>query len=359
MYDRVRYLAWAIPYFARGVDCDLATSGVPLFPVEELGSLGKLTDFSAHHALRSAIARYNGVSEAETCTALGAAQAIWLAYASVAKPGDEVLVEEPAYEPLLVAARGQGLVVRRLPRRKSNGYAVDPDDVKSLMTPKTRAVMVTNLHNPTGVAMSDDAIVELSKITCAQGVRLIVDEVYAPFDALTDASGIWAKSARRLHENVIALGSLTKCYGMAPQRIGWVLGPPSVIEAAHDAVLASVGHFPVAQAKIGVNVFAELGRVAKRARSSFAGKRELVEAWVDRHDALSWVNPGRGIFGLVEVTDLTDLEPRLVHAIDELGVFVVPGRHFECPDGFRIAWTAERDKIERGLGLLERALQLA
>src|ERR1700744_3948697 len=112
MYPPTKYLAWAIKH---GGSCkfDLATSGIQNgCSLIEDDSIS-LHDIDGWKKIRTAIARANDVPESEAIAALGTAHAVWLAYASLLSPGDEMLIEEPAYEPLLNAALGMGLVIKR------------------------------------------------------------------------------------------------------------------------------------------------------------------------------------------------------------------------------------------------------
>ena len=159
-------------------------------------------------------------------------------------PGDEVLVEHPGYEPLTRAAEGLGAVVRTFERRAEEGFRVVPERVAAAVTPRTRVIVVTNLHNPSGVRTPDATLRELAQIAEARGAYLLVDEVYAPFDELPE-DGVFRTSARKLAPNVVAVSSLTKCYGLGMHRIGWVLGPSEIVERAEAAMIATCGHLPL------------------------------------------------------------------------------------------------------------------
>ena len=108
-------------------------------------------------------------------------------------------------------------MVRTYERRADEGFRVDPERVAAAVTPRTRLIVVTNLHNPSGVRTPDATLLELAKIAEARGAYLLVDEVYAPFDDLPE-DGVFRTSARKLGPNVLAVSSLTKCYGLAPRR---------------------------------------------------------------------------------------------------------------------------------------------
>src|SRR5580658_9384658 len=117
MFAPTRYLAWARRVHGQA-RYDLASSGMPTFPLAELGvpEASRLDDPTGWIRLREAIAHYNDVPGGEAVATLGTSHALWLAYASLTSSGDEVLVEDPAYEPLLRAVEGVGARVRRFER---------------------------------------------------------------------------------------------------------------------------------------------------------------------------------------------------------------------------------------------------
>src|SRR5258706_2959800 len=154
MFRPTRYLLWARRFYGK-VPFDLATSGMTSVTGAELGAPASLDDPAGWENLRNAIAHYNDVPASEAIAALGTTHALWLAYATLLAPGDDVLVEAPGYEPLERIAEGIGARVVRFDRVASEGWAIDPARVARAMTPKTRLVVVSNLHKPTGVRASD------------------------------------------------------------------------------------------------------------------------------------------------------------------------------------------------------------
>ncbi len=349
MFSRTRYLAWARRYYGR-VRFDLATSGAATVPLSALGlpSADMLDDPSGWAALPGAIARYNDVPGTEAIAALGTTHALWLAYASLTSPGDEVLVEWPGYEPVSRIAEGMGLSVRTFERPAAERFALDPQRVERAISPATRVVAVTNLHNPGGVRASDEALRAVAAVAAERGATLLVDEVYAPFDALVDASGVFRGSARKLAPNVVTVGSLTKAYGLGPNRFGWVLGPAEVVTRAADAITASAGMLPLAHAHLGLRAFTSILDLAHRTRTALAGKRARVGEWVAAQ-GLTWSAPDAGLFGFVRIPAAGDLTATLEAAAEKDEVLVAPGSFFGVPDGFRISWSAGREALEEGL----------
>lgn len=356
MFARTRYIDWALKFYGK-VPFDLASSGIPHAAWSELGAPEPaLDDMDAYERFTAAIAKYNDVTPAEVMPALGTSHGLFLAYASMLSPGDEIVVEHPGYEPLIRAAEGLGAVARTFERRASEGFRIVPERVAASVTAKTRAIVVTNLHNPTGVALDDGTIKELAKIADARGAHLLVDEVYAPFENLPE-DGIFRGSARKLAPNIVTVGSLTKCYGLGMHRLGWVLGPPEIIERAHAAMIATIGHLPLAHAARGAVAVANVGKLATRAKSLYAGKREIAAKWAASLPRATWSAPTSGLFGLVTIENAGDLLPRIESWATDHGILVGAGHFFGIPNGFRLSWaTLEKGRFEEGLAKLAKLL---
>jgi aspartate/methionine/tyrosine aminotransferase len=358
MFEPTRYLQWARRFYGR-VRFDLATSGMPSVRLAELGPLpSPPSDSEAAGRLREAVATYNGVPAEEAIAALGTTQALWLAYASLTQPGDEVLVEEPGYEPLVRIAEGVGARVTHFSRPADNGFALDAERIEKAMTPRTRLVVVTNLHNPSGVRAPNEALRAVARVAQTHGAHLLVDEVYAPFDTLVDERGVFLGTARKLAPNVISVSSLSKCYGLALERVGWLLGSQETVERADDAMASCCGLLPLAHAHVGLHAFARIVPLARRARAILDGKRARVAAWVASHrsSGVTWSAPDEGLFALITVSGAGDLTPFIEAMITEREVLVAPGIFFGVPNGFRLAWSAPIPNLDEGLARLGDAL---
>src|SRR5262245_1009527 len=128
--------------------------------------------------LKEAIAAKYGVTADQVMTAQGTSMANFLTMATVIERGDEVLVEQPAYDPLLSALRYLGAEIKRFARRFEDGYQIDLDALKRQITPRTRLIVVTSPHNPSGVAVDPATIQEIGALAADAGAYALVDEVY-------------------------------------------------------------------------------------------------------------------------------------------------------------------------------------
>jgi aspartate/methionine/tyrosine aminotransferase len=357
VFPPTRYLEWARRNHGKA-RFDLASSGMPPVSLAELGvpSAGDFDDLTAWQRLRQAIARYNDAPSEEAVAALGTSHALWLAYAALLRPGDEVLVESPTYEPLLSAAAGAGARIVRFERPANARFALDPARVALAMTDKTRVVALTSLHNPTGVRADEAALREIAREVERRDAYLVVDEVYAPFDTMVAPDGVFHGSARKLGARVVAVGSLTKCYGLGLLRVGWLLADAEVARRAEDVIAATAGILPLPHAALALHAFAHLTTLAGRSRSLLGDKRSLVAAWA-RGRGYEFSAPREGPFGLVTIPGAGDLTARVEAALRDHDVLVTPGAFFDLPASLRVAWTAPTESLQAGLERLDRALQ--
>lgn len=356
MLKRSDYIEW-ITCNHTAAKYNLATSGIPgLSPKDEALLIPRIAVEEPVLSLRASIAHLHAVSVDEVAACNGASQAIWLAYASLARPGDEILVETPTYGPFVQTAAIVGANVTRFVRSRADHFALDPDAVCAALTAKTRVVAVTNLHNPSGARSDESAIRAIAKRLQAQDGFLLIDEVYAPFDRSGDSERIACRTSRHIAPNVVVVSSLSKAFGLGMHRIGWVIGPSDLVERAHVALRASTGDLSASWALFGVCAFAELPSLAARAERTMGSKRARIDAWVVERPGLHWSRPAGGLYGLVTLPGARELRTTLEAGIAEHSVIAVPGSFFDVPDSIRIAWSLPEELLDEALRRLDAVL---
>src|SRR5262249_39265021 len=130
------------------------------------------------------------------------------------------------YGLLVDAARYIGAKVKRFHRREENGYALDPAEIRRVITPKTRLIVVTNLHNPSSALAPEEVLSEVADIARSVKARLLVDQAY-----LDDVYEDTPRTAFLLGPEVIVTNTLTKVYGLSGLRCGWILAEPDLARA--------------------------------------------------------------------------------------------------------------------------------
>ncbi len=268
-----RYMEWAKT--RSQARCNLATSGIMNVPraefplrVEEL----EITTSAAGYGyppLQQRLAQHTGAPEECIVAATGTSMANHLAMAAVLAPGDEVLIEQPAYGPLLEVAEYLGARVKRIARKFETGFALDPEEVEKAMTSATRLIVLTNMHNPSGALMPAETLRAIGEIAQRGGARVLIDEVYLEmlFDGAAPFCFPIGESLAPTGENpFIVTSSLTKAYGLSGLRCGWVIAAPDLarrIWRLNDLFGSVAAH---TAERMSVMAFDHLERFRERAR---------------------------------------------------------------------------------------------
>lgn len=333
---------------------NLATSGMPNLSLRDLGvSLDDLeiTDggYGYQPLIQAVAARYR-VNSDSIVTAAGTTFANHLAMAALLKPGDEVLFEAPAYEPMLATVRYLGAEVKRFTRKFEDGFNVSPEEVESRTTNKTRLIVLTNLHNPSGVLTDDTTLKQIGEIARRVGARVLVDEVY--IELLFEES---PRTAFHLGEEFVVTSSLTKAFGLSGLRCGWIFAEPELAQRMwllNDLFAATPVH---AGERLSVVAMKQLPELAAKAKTLLNHNRTLLNSFLDTREDLETVKAefGTVMFPRVQNGDADQL-CRLLR--EKYETSVVPGAFFELPAHFRIGIAVETDMLQTGLDRLGKAL---
>src|SRR5438046_2418217 len=340
---------------------NLATSGVAPFPFLELPiDLKELEingDNSYGHApLQQAIAAHHGVDPDCVVESAGTSMANHLAMAAIIEPGNEVLIEHPAYGPILDIAHYLEANVKRFRRPEENGWAIDPEEVRRCVTPKTRLVVITNLHNPTSVLTQESVLREIGEIARSIGALVLVDEVY--LDAVYENT---PRTSFHLGPEFVVTSSLTKVYGLSGLRCGWVLARPDLAwKMRHlNDLYAATAVYP--GELLSVAAFQYLNLLRERARLVVETDPKLLNDFLASERGVS---AARTKWGTTSFVRLSQSRGRSVDAFLELlrsefHTSAVLGRFFELPDHFRAGLGVNTEMFTEGLDRIGRAVTLS
>jgi aspartate/methionine/tyrosine aminotransferase len=297
------------------------------------------------------IAARNDATPAHVVTTHGCSMANHLAFAAIVAPGDDVVVETPVYEPLVRVAEYHGARVVSFERHAENGWKIDADDVRRALTTKTKLVVLSNLHNPTGAFDDETTLAEVARVAERVGAYVLVDEVYLEF-----VRALGARTAARLSPRVLATSSMTKVFGLDGLRLGWVLAEPEIAERVrrlNDLFSVNTAHL---SERIAARALDRAGDLLAESNALLARNIELVDAFVRSHDDLSWAKPRAGTVGFVHAVE-TDVDRFVDRLHAEFEVAVVPGRFFGAPDHFRVSFGLATDDLRSALDRVSRALR--
>jgi aspartate/methionine/tyrosine aminotransferase len=347
------YMEWA--KHRRAPRFDLAGSNVLNCSIEDLAGAREALSLAGdneegYQPLVAAIAARYGVGPDQVATASGTSGANFQVCAALLEPGDDVLVERPAYDPLLAAPRLLGANVVRFDRSFEHGYALDPDRVARALTPRTRLIIVTRPHNPTGAIAERAALSAVGRLAQSSGAYVLVDEVYL------DAADSSLRPVALDGDVFISTSSLTKSYGLAGLRCGWSLSSPAVAERIRRARDVIDGTGSIAAERLATLAFSQLDRLAARAATLLASNHELVREFLRRRPELETVGPGGGTVVFPRIRGVSDTSRFAGRLLAERQTAVVPGYFFDAPSHFRLGFGGTTDSLRGGLLALDEAL---
>jgi hypothetical protein len=317
------------------------------FSIEELDLDG--ASHPRYAPLRERIAGRYDVPIEQVVAADGTSMANFLGMAALVSPGDEVLIEHPTYEPLLGAANFLGAIIKRFERKPEDVFRLDMTAIEAMLSPKTRLIVVTNLHNPSGALAEDEELRALGELAASVGARVLVDEVYL------DAAVPPRRSSAHLGPEFIITNSLTKVYGLSGLRCGWILAEPELAERMwrlNDLFGVNQAHPGECLACIA---FDHIDEVIGDTPATLDRNRRLFNQFTASRTDLQCMPAQHGITAFPRWSG-GDTQCLYDHLREHYDAAVVPGRWFEMPDHFRIGFGLPTDDFEEGLKRLGAGL---
>lgn len=353
---------------------NLATSGIMGYPLSELPVTIDQLEINGptgygYEPLIERLAAKNKV--APRCVVYingGTSLANNVAIAGTTENGDHVLAESPGYELLDTTARFLGLEVGHFERRPEDGFRLDPREIGRRITPRTRLIIITNLHNPSGVLAGNDTLRQIGDIARNSGARVLVDEVYLDmaFEAGSPSRADFARDGvlertppSSFHldpKTFVVTNSLTKAYGLSGLRCGWILAEPELAERfwrINDLYAASPVH---AAELISVIALDNLAKIAARAKGLLEKNRALLNRFFDSCADLEVVRPEFGTVAFPRLRRGT-AEKLFTVLRDKYEATVVPGKFFGASQHFRIGVGGDTEMTREALDRLASALR--
>ncbi|ESP87408.1 aminotransferase class I/II-fold pyridoxal phosphate-dependent enzyme [Candidatus Halobonum tyrrellensis] len=328
-------------------DIMLAESGIRSISADRFdldpGKLGYVIPTNGDPELRAAVGeRYDRPAD-EVLFTCGTQEANFLAFLALmnSEAGSEAVVVTPTYQSLHAVPEAFGSVTRV--GLEPPGWELDPDAVRAAVTDDTAVVVLNNPNNPTGRYHPESVVRDLYDVAADHGAYLLCDEVYRLLadDPLPPVASFG--------EYGLSTASLTKAYGLAGTRFGWLVGDEDVVEAAwnwkdYTTISPSLFGQHVARQALGDHEDAILEENRELARDH----RDRVAEWVDSH-GLDWHDPV-GVNAFVTVPEGFDGSREFCRTVvEEASVVLAPGAAFGHDDYFRLGFGHETADLEEGL----------
>jgi aspartate/methionine/tyrosine aminotransferase len=339
------------------VDYDMSESGVRPLTLRELTAMGFDLDafldqplgYSQSNGtieLRERVAAiYPGATIEQVEVTNGTSEANFLIALSQISAGDHVAMEIPNYMQMWGVARSFGADVKTFRLRTEAGWEPDWDEFERAVTPRTRLLYLSNPNNPTGSVLSDTAMRRIVDRCEQTGTWLLSDEVYLGAEINRPRTqSFWGMSDR-----VVVTSGLSKAYGIPGVRIGWLVGPVSVVAecwSQHDYVTIGPNKLSDRVARVAVepgNRERCYARTAEILRHNVPIVREWVRSFMGR---LTWTEPAAGAIVLMKYAADTPSLAIAERVRLNQSTLIVPGIHVGMEGHLRI-WLGGREEFLR------------
>lgn len=353
-FKPIKYMEWFKT--KSKVSVDLCSSGVKSLTRKDLDLRWEDLEISGDNfygypPLLQAIGERYGVGENNIVSTIGTSQALFLVCAALLEPGDEVLVETPVYEPLLAVPEAFAARVVRLARKYEEGYQFSLEIVERFLSPKTRFILLTNLHNPSGALIPRALLEKVVQTARERDVTVVVDEIYLEF--LDDEP-----TAFHLADNIIVISSLTKVFGLGDIRCGWVLAQPELAKSMRRIIDSMHVEGVFIGEAIASRAFGRLDEIKRKNREWIRHNRALVRDFISQEDSLSWVEPAEGVVCFPKIENPLVNGDRLADLLrSKHDTAIVPGSFFEQSQHFRLGFGVNTDSVAAGLDNIRKVLK--
>ncbi|MGE5362459.1 MAG: aminotransferase class I/II-fold pyridoxal phosphate-dependent enzyme [Bacteroidales bacterium] len=310
--------------------------------------------------LRAAIASlYAGATIEHVEVTNGGSEANFVVCWRLLEPGDEVVMMVPNYGQTLGLAKGFAGTMHEwalVADEQEGRWRPDLDRLSSLVNARTKLIVICNPNNPTGGRIRASELDAIAAIAARHGCYVLADEIYrgAEVDGVETAS-MWGR-----YERTIVTSGLSKAYGLPGLRIGWIVGPPSLVASTwsyHDYTSIAPGALSDRLARVALQP-ARREQILNRTRSIIRTNLPVITEWLSARSAnFSYLMPEAGaiIYARYRLpVNSTELVNRLR---EEKSVLIVPGDHFGMDGYLRIGIGPETGYLRKGLDRVEELLQ--
>ena len=278
----------------------------------------------------------------------GTQTALYGVMRGVAETGDEVIVGDPMYATYegVIAASGATMVA--VPLHAEHQFRMQAEDIRPLLTERTRAIFINSPHNPTGAILTDTDITAIGELAIEHDLWIIADEVYEDmvFDEATFVSPL---QRTELASRVVVTSSISKSHAAAGFRSGWSIGPAEFCQRVLPLSETMLfGNQPFI-ADMTAAAISDYPAIAADMRNRFARRRDVLLNILNEVPGINVNRPQAGMFLLVDIsaTGMTG-EDYAKTLLDDTDVAVMPGTSFgtALKTWIRIALTIDDDKTD-------------
>jgi aspartate aminotransferase len=315
-------------------------------------------------------AEFTGVpfSSNQVIATTGAKEALFIAMQVLCDPGDEVLLPAPYWVSYAEQAKMAGATVVPIETDPSD-WKLTPDALRRHLTPRSRVLVLCTPSNPTGAVYSDSELAALADVLADTDVATVVDEIYARISYVP--VGRWLRAAPQMADRSLIVDGVSKAYAMTGWRLGWLVGPPELIDLA-SALQSHLTSHPSSitqrAAQFALENSGSVETTVDQMVRTFRERRDAIVEGLAAIDGVDCPSPDgafyvfpdvRGLFGRPlgsKGTIVNSSAEVSAHLLDEALVVSVPGEAFGVPGFVRFSYALSMDQLKEGVERVQRAL---
>lgn len=292
---------------------------------------------------------YKTVNPQNIISTNGAAGANYLVFYSLINPGDEVISVLPTYQQLYSIPASLGADVKILKLKPENDFLPDIEELKSLVTSKTKLICINNPNNPSGALIPENMLLKIIEIAGSVGAYILSDEVYRGLNQDDE----YAPSVADLYEKGISVSSMSKVFSLAGLRLGWIASNNK------DVINECLSHreYNIISCGLLDEIFASLALanaddILIRNKKIIRENLCILDEWVSKQPYIYYKKPKAGTTALLYYDFNISSEKFCDEVYKQNGVFLTPGFCFELEHCVRIGYACDKKLLINGLDSL-------
>ena len=306
-----------------------------------------------------------GYEKAELVVSCGAKHTLFNLTQAIIDVGDEVIIPAPywvSYPEQVTFAEGTPVI---LETREEDGFRIDPDELKKLITPKTKALVLNYPSNPTGVTYSEDELRAIVDVAMAAGITIISDEIYDKIIYDGAKHTPVASLGEDVKKATILVNGASKTYSMTGWRIGFAAGNKDVIKAMANIQGQSTSNPTSIAQWAAVSAYASPQDLIVERTAEFEKRKNYIVERLNSIPGIKCVSPRGAFYAFPNVSACygKSFNGKTVNSsldfteflLEEAKVAVVPGDSFGADSNVRISFATSMENIVKGMDRIEEA----
>lgn len=303
----------------------------------------------------------------QVVVAAGAKHCVYLALRALVNPGDEVILPAPYWVSYIELIRMMGGVPVVVTAQESAGFKITAQQLRDAVTDKTKAIILNNPSNPTGMVYNREELQALSDVCVEKDLYIIADEIYSCllYDGLKFTSV--ASLGEEVKKRTILINGVSKAYAMTGWRIGYALGEPEVIKVMSNYLSHCAGSCcAISQAAAQVALSGPQDKIESM-RQAFEERRNYLVKRMNQVEGVSCIQPEGAFYVMMNMEKLVGRSVRgqVIETCDDFSqaflkyglVATVPGTAFGAPNFVRWSYATSMENIQKGMDRLEAFLK--